>query len=320
MRVAILDDYQSAVQTLDCFTLLKDHSVQIFHETLAGPDAIAGALEGVDAVVLIRERTRFDAEVISKLPGSIKLISLTGTPSGQIDLQAAWSRGITVCQGGGSGASTSELTWALILAATRHVTVEDRRMREGHWQTTLGRVLKGRTLGILGYGRLGAEVARIGHAFGMKILCFGRDSSRERSTRDGFEFAASQRELFAQSDVLSIHAKLTSSSRHMITREDLASMKPDALLVNTARAGLIEPGALIEALLAGCPGSAALDVFDIEPLPADDPILSLPNVLCTPHLGYTSRDGYETLFGHAFRNILAFAAGQPTGVVPAVRA
>jgi D-3-phosphoglycerate dehydrogenase len=315
MRIAILDDYQNAIPGLDCFALLKDHAVHIFHDTLRDPQAIAAALEGFDAVVLIRERTRFDRAIVAALPDSIKLISLTGRSGGQVDLQAAQARGITVCEGGSSGASTSELTWALILAATRHVAIEDRRLHEGRWQTTLGRVLKGRTLGIFGYGKLGAEVAHIGRAFGMRILCFGRETSKERAVRDGLEFASGQRELFSRSDVLSIHIKLNASSRHLITREDLAAMKSDALFVNTARAGLIQPGALIEALKAGRPGAAALDVFDIEPLPADDPILTLPNVLCTPHLGYTSRDGYENLFGSAFRNILAFATGEPTGVV-----
>jgi D-3-phosphoglycerate dehydrogenase len=319
MHIAILDDYQDAVRSLNCFSLIKDHQVSVFRDTLPHSQAIATALKGCDAVVLIRERTRFDRAVIELLPDTIKLISLTGAPSGQIDLEAAQSRGITVCQGKGSGPSTTELTWALILAATRHVAVEDRRMREGRWQTTLGRVLKGRTLGILGYGRLGQDVARIGHAFGMRIIAFGRASSRERALHDGFEFADNHRQLFTQSDVLSIHLKLNASTRHLITREDLAAMKPDALLVNTARAGVIAPGALIEALKAGRPGSAALDVFDIEPLPADDPILSLPNVLCAPHLGYTSRDAYETLFGDAFRNILAFAAGEPTNVTTTSR-
>lgn len=315
MRIAIFDDYQDAIRNLNCFELLKDHTVRVFNHTIRGAQAIAAALDGIDAVVLIRERTQFDHTVVAALPDSVKLISLTGRSGGQVDLQAAHARGITVCEGGSSGTSTSELTWALILAATRHVAEEDRQMREGRWQTTLGRVLNGRTLGIFGYGKLGAEVAQIGRAFGMQMLCFGRETSRERATRDGFEFAASQRELFTRSDVLSIHIKLNASSRHLITRADLAAMKRDALLVNTARAGVIEPGALLEALKAGRPGAAALDVFDIEPLPADDPILALPNVLCTPHLGYTSRDGYEKLFGSAFSNILAFAAGQPTGVV-----
>jgi D-3-phosphoglycerate dehydrogenase len=317
MRIAILDDYQDAVRRLDCFTLLKDHDVRIFDGRLKGTASVVAALEGCDAVVPIRERTRFDRELIERLPDSIRLISLTGPLSGQLDLEAAQRRGITICQGKGSGRSTPELTWALILAASRYVAVEDRRMREGRWQTTIGRVLHGHTLGILGYGRIGSAVASIGRAFGMHLLCFGREASRERAARDGVEFAASQQELFARSDVLSIHLMLNAGTRHLIRRSDLAAMKPDALLVNTARAALIEPGALLEALRMGRPGAAALDVFDTEPLPADDPILALPNVLCTPHLGYTSLEGYEALFGDAFENILAFAAGRPTRVISA---
>jgi D-3-phosphoglycerate dehydrogenase len=319
MRIAILDDYQDAVRSLDCFGLLKGHDVQVFHRTISGPAAIAAALDGFDAVVPIRERTRFDRDVVDQLPASIRLISLTGPLSGQLDFKAAQARGITVCQGGRSGSSTPELTWALILGATRHIAIEDRSVREGRWQTTLGRVVKGRTLGILGYGRIGTAVAQIGRAFGMRVLCYGRDTSRTNAERDGFEFAASQRDLFAQSDILSIHVGLNSATRGLITRADLAAMKTDALIVNTSRAGLFESGALIEALKSGRPGAAALDVFDTEPLPPDDPILSLPNVLCTPHLGYTSRDGYESLFGAAFENIVAFAAGRPTGVVTAPR-
>lgn len=319
MRIAILDDYQDAVRTLDCFTLLEGHAVQIHHGDLADRHALIEALDGVDAVVPIRERTRFDRTLIESLPASVRLISLTGPLSGQLDLAAAQARGITVCQGRGSGASTPELTWALILAATRHVAVEDRRIREGRWQTTIGRVLKGRTLGILGYGRIGAAVALIGRAFGMDVLCHGRDASRERAARDGFAFASNQRDLFARSDVLSVHLMLNAGTRHLISGEDLAAMKPDALIINTARAALFQPGVLIEALKTGRPGAAGLDVFDIEPLPPDDPILTLPNVVCTPHLGYTSRDGYEALFGDAFENILAFASGQPTRVVTAPR-
>lgn len=319
MRIAILDDYQDAVRHLACFGQLHGHEVHIYNAPLGTTAKIASALDGFDAVVPIRERTRFDRPLVERLPASVRLISLTGPLSGQLDLEATQARGITVCQGRGSGRSTPELTWALILAATRHVAVEDRQMRQGRWQTTIGRVLHGHTLGILGYGRIGSAVASIGRAFGMNVLCFGREASRERAERDGVEFANSQRDLFARSDVLSVHLMLNASTRHLIKPADLAVMRPDALIVNTARAALFEPGALIASLRAGRPGAAALDVFDTEPLPADDPILTLPNVLCTPHLGYTSKEGYEALFGDAFDNIIAFAAGKPTRVVTAPR-
>jgi len=315
MRIAILDDYQDAARSLECFGRLAGHEVEVFRDTLTDVDAIARRLEGFDAVVAIRERTRFTREQIERLSPRLKLISLTGPLSGHVDMAAAAARGITVCQGRGSGASAPELTWALVLAATRHIALEDRRMREGRWQTTIGRVLSGLTLGILGYGRIGAKVAGYGRAFGMQVLVHGREGSRERAARDGHALAASQAELFERSDVLSIHLSMNEGTRHAVRAGDLARMKPDALLVNTARAGLIEPGALVAALRAGRPGMAALDVFDVEPLPADDPLLALDNVLLAPHLGYVTRDGYEVLFGDAFDNLLAFAAGRPTNVI-----
>ena len=315
MRIAILDDYQDAARSLECFGRLAGHEVEVFRDTLTDVDAIARRLEGFDAVVAIRERTRFTREQIERLPARLKLISLTGPLSGHVDMAAAGARGITVCQGRGSGASAPELTWALVLAATRHIALEDRRMREGRWQTTIGRVLSGLTLGILGYGRIGAKVAGYGRAFGMDVLVHGREGSRERAARDGHALAASQAELFERSDVLSIHLSMNDGTRHVVRADDLARMKSDALLVNTARAGLIEPGALLAALRAGRPGMAALDVFDVEPLPADDPLLAMDNVLLAPHLGYVTRDGYEVLFGDAFDNLLTFAAGRPINVI-----
>ena len=317
MRIAVLDDYQDAVRTLDCFKRLDGHEVKVFHDTPGDPAVVAQRVQGCDAVVLIRERTRFNAALVAQLPDSLKLISLTGPLSGQVDLAAAHARGITVCAGRGSGTSTPELTWALIMAATRHVPLEDRRMRQGRWQTTLGRVLAGRTLGILGYGRIGSKVAAYGRAFGMPVLAWGREGSITRAKADGHEIAASQADLFARSDVLSLHLTLNAGTRGVIKAADLAHMKPDSLLVNTARAGIIEPGAMLAALRAGRPGFAALDVFDTEPLPGDDPFLSMDNVICTPHLGYVSRDGYEDLFGSAFDNLLAWADGKPTGVLAA---
>jgi len=315
MRIAILDDYQDAVRGLACYAKLTGHDVHVFHDTLVDPAAIADRLAGFDAVVPIRERTRFGRDVIERLPAGLRLISLTGPLSGHVDLAAASARGIVVCQGRGSGASAPELTWALVMAATRSVALEDRRMREGRWQTTIGRALAGLTLGILGYGRIGATVAGYGRAFGMDVLCWGRDGSLDRARRDGHAVAVSQSDLFARSDVCSLHLSLNDGTRGIVGASDLALMKPDALLVNTARAALVAPGALLAALRAGRPGGAALDVFEVEPLPGDDPLLSMDNVLCTPHLGYVSRNGYEVLFGDAFDNLLAFAAGRPAGVI-----
>jgi len=201
------------------------------------------------------------------------------------------------------------------MAATRHVALEDRRLRQGQWQTTIGRVLAGLNFGVLGYGRIGAKVASYARAFGMHVLAYGREGSLQRAAQDGVETVASQRELFERSDVLSIHLLLTADTRNAVTASNLAVMKPDALLVNTARASLIEPGALLNALRSGRPGMAALDVFDTEPLPPNDPFLSLDNVLLTPHLGYVTKNGYEVMFADAFDNVLAFAEGRPVNLV-----
>jgi D-3-phosphoglycerate dehydrogenase len=259
----------------------------------------------------------FDRPLLERLPSSLRLISLTGRAGAQVDLEAAAERGITVCAGRSLGKSAAELTWALVLAASRHLALEDRRMREGRWQTTLGRMLAGRTLGIFGYGRIGSTIAAYGRVFEMPVLVWGSERSRERALADGHQAASGRESFFGRSDVVSLHLALNPATRGIVTAADLACMKPDALLVNTARAQLIEPGALRAALQAGRPGAAALDVFDVEPLPADDPLLKMDNVLLAPHLGYVSRDNYEVLLGDAFENIVAYSKGKPTGVVTA---
>lgn len=319
MRIAILDDYQDAVRTLDCLGRLQGHDVEIFNDTVTEPDELVARLSGFDALVPIRERTRLTGAILERLP-QLALVSLTGPASGQIDLPACEVLGISVASGRGSGASAPELTWALVLAATRHVAQEDRLMRAGRWQTTIGRVLAGRTLGILGYGRIGKIVAGYGRAFGMRVLIGGRETSRSRAMADGYDVAATQDSLFEQADVLSLHLPLNDGTRGCVTAADLARMKPDALLVNTARAALVEPGALTAALRTGRPGSAALDVFDNEPAtPANDALLRMDNVLLTPHLGYVTRDGYEAMFGDAFANIVSFVAGGEANLVAGKR-
>ncbi len=319
MRIAILDDFQDAVRTLDCFGRLAGHEVAIFRDTVTDPDLLVARLRDFDVLVPIRERTRLTRAILERLP-RLALVSLTGPSSGQIDLAACEALGIAVASGRGSGASAPELTWALVLAATRHVALEDRLMRSGRWQTTIGRVLAGRTLGILGYGRIGKLVAGYGRAFGMTVLVGGRETSRTRALADGYEAEDTQSALFERSDVLSLHLPLNDATRGCVTAADLARMKPDALLVNTARAAIIESGALVAALRAGRPGSAALDVFDTEPVPGtSDPLLAMDNVVCTPHLGYVTREGYEVLFGDAFASIVAFAAGANAGLVPGRR-
>jgi len=314
MKIVIPDDYQDAVRSLACFSNVAAHEVTVYRDTVTGIDALAQRFAQADCLVLIRERTRITAELLERLP-HLKLIAQTGRTGGHIDLDACTRRGVVVTSGKGSPYPPAELTWALILAALRHVPLEDRRMREGRWQTTLGTGLKGRTLGIYGYGSIGALVARAGIAFGMRVLALGREVSAQRARAEGFEVASGKAQLFGESDVLSLHLKLSPETRGIVTAGDLASMKPTALFVNTSRDGLVQKGALAAALRAGRPGSAAVDVYDIEPVPRDHPLLAMDNVVCTPHLGYVVRDNYELYFGQAFEQINAFAAGQAVNAV-----
>jgi D-3-phosphoglycerate dehydrogenase len=300
MKVAVLDDYQDVVRTLDAFALLEGHDVTVF--TRPVPPA---ELAGFDALVPIRERTWITDDFLASLP-ALRVISQTGSAGRHVDRAACEARGIAVLEGGGSPVSTAELTWALLLAAARRLPEYMATLRAGLWQGDrpfLGDALDGRTLGIYGYGRIGSLVARYGRAFGMRVLVWGREGSRERAQADGHDVAASAEQLFADADVLSLHLRLTDATTGIVTRADLARMKPDALLVNTSRAELVERGALVEALREGRPGGAAVDVFDEEPA-VDDPLLALPNVWATPHLGYVERASYELYFGEAFRNLV----------------
>ncbi|MGA7613695.1 MAG: D-2-hydroxyacid dehydrogenase family protein [Thermoanaerobaculia bacterium] len=318
MHVVIPDDYQDAVRSLACFAKLAPHRVTIFNDSVSAAADLAGRFAEADALILIRERTCVTADLLSRLP-RLRLISQTGRGTSHIDVEECTRRGITVCAGTGSPWAPAELTWALVLAASRGVAREADALHQGQWQTSLGRTVRGRTLGIWGYGKIGSLVASFGRAFGMDVLAWGREGSRTRSLADGCRFAASREELFDSSDVLSLHARLTPETRGIVTSDDLSRMKADALLVNTARAELIEPGALVRALRAGRPGFAALDVYDEEPLPDRNPLLKMKNVLCTPHLGYVERDSYELYFGQAFDQVLAFAAGEPINVVNPAR-
>jgi len=315
MNVTILDDYQDAVRSLACFSKLAGHRVSIFHDTLRDAHDLAARLAGAEAVVLIRERTRMPASLLEHLP-DLELISQTARAGAHIDEAACTRLGIAIAQGTGSPVAPAELTWALVLAAMRHVPQEVARLRQGLWQTTLGRVLSGRTLGIYGYGKIGALVAGYGRAFGMQVMVWGREGTAARARADGITVAASREAFFETADVLSLHLRLTAETRGIVKAIDLARMKPDALLVNTSRAELIEEGALVRALAAGRPGFAAVDVFESEPvLGGTHPLLTMANVVATPHLGYVERDSYERYFGAAFDNIIAFAQGQPTNIV-----
>jgi D-3-phosphoglycerate dehydrogenase len=319
MRVSILDDYQDCVRTLRAFTLLQGHEVTVHRELAQDPRELARKLANAEALVLIRERTRVDRVLLEQLP-HLRLVSQIGKVAAHIDLQACSERGITVCEGQGSGAATAELTWALMLASRRHIVDEANRLRAGAWQGSLGQQLHGTQLGIWSYGRIGRQIARYGQAFGMRVIVWGGAASTAAAIQDGFGVAASRQAFFAESDVVSLHLRLVPDTRGVVTGADLQAMKPSALLVNSSRAELIAPGALVAALKAGRPGFAAIDVFEREPvLGAADPLLQLPNALCTPHLGYVERDNYERYFAIAFENINAFAAGQPRNVVvPAV--
>jgi D-3-phosphoglycerate dehydrogenase / 2-oxoglutarate reductase len=314
MKVVIPDDYQDAVRSLACFSNVAAHEVTIYRDTVTGIDELARRFAHAECLVLIRERTRITAELLERLP-HLKLIAQTGRAGGHIDLEACTRRGVVVTAGKGSPNPPAELTWALILAALRHVPLEDRRMREGRWQTTLGTGLKGRALGIYGYGSIGALVAKAGVAFGMRVLALGREGSAQRARADGLEVASSKAQLFSESDVLSLHLKLTPETRGIVSGADLAAMKPTALFVNTSRDGLVQKGALAAALTGGRPGHAAVDVYDLEPVPRDHPLLAMDNVVCTPHLGYVVRDSYELYFGQAFDQINAYVAGKPVNAV-----
>lgn len=322
MKIAILDDYQDCVRQLDCFRLLDGHEVRIFNNSARGIGQLAIRLAEFDALVLIRERTSITRALLGKLP-NLKLISQTGKVSGNVDVAAATERGIAIVEGVGDPTAPAELTWALIMASSRKIPQYAANLRDGLWQTasvtpelnTLGTVLKGRTLAIWGYGRIGRMVAGYGKAFGMKVVVWGRDDSREAAERDGHLAAASREAFFEEADVLSLHLRLNDATRGIVTAGDLMRMKRSALFVNTSRAELVAEGALDAALRAGHPGFAALDVFENEPLPSDTPLLRYANVLATPHLGYVEKDSYELYFGAAFRNIVDFADGTPKNVL-----
>lgn len=312
MKIAILDDYQNATSGLKCTSLLAGHEVKVFTNSVRGMGQLVARLAPFEALVLIRERTAFNRALLSKLP-NLKVISQTGKVSGHIDMEACRDLGITVLEGVGSPTAPAELTWALVLAARRKLFQYAGKLRDGQWQqvsirhehNTLGKVLAGSTMAIWGYGKIGQLVAGYAKAFGMRVMVWGSAGSRAAAVADGYQAAASRDAFFAEADVLSLHLRLADATRGIVTGDDLARMKPDALFVNVSRAELVAPGALEAALGAGCPGYAALDVFETEPLPESSPLLRMPNVLCTPHLGYVEQDSYELYFRHAFQNLVA---------------
>ncbi|CAB3636621.1 MULTISPECIES: D-2-hydroxyacid dehydrogenase family protein [Achromobacter] len=323
MNITILDDYFDTLRGLPCFRKLDGHAVTVWNDHVQDVDALAERLRDTEALVLIRERTQIRAPLIARLP-KLRLISQRSVYP-HIDVDACTAHGVILSSNQHAGTpsyAAAELTWGLVLAGMRRIPQAVQLLKQGTWQTGMGRTLRGRTLGIYGYGRIGAEVARYGAAFGMKVLVWAREASRQRARDDGWDVAPDKQAFFETCDVLSLHMRLVPDTRGIVTAQDLARMKPSALLVNTSRAGLIEPGALAQALAAGRPGAAAVDVFESEPMTdPQHPLLQLPNAICTPHIGYVTEDEYETQFSDVFDQIVAYAAGKPIHVInPAVLA
>jgi D-3-phosphoglycerate dehydrogenase len=317
MKISILDDYFDTVRTLACFQKLEGHEVTVWNDHVQDTEALAARLKDAECLVLIRERTKIQADLLERLP-RLKLISQRSVYP-HIDVEACTRRGVVVSSSQHAGTpsyAAAELTWALILAAARQLPQQMAALKAGKWQTGVGTTLRTKTLGIFGYGRIGATVAGYGKAFGMNVLAWAREQSLERARADGYATARSKAEFFERCDVVSLHLRLVAATRHIVTAEDLARMRPTAMLVNTSRAPLIEPGALVAALRAGRPGYAAVDVFEHEPMRDPNlPLLQFEQVVATPHLGYVTREEYETQFTDIFDQILAFAAGRPINVV-----
>ena len=315
MKIAILEDYQRATPTLACFARLAGHEVEVFSEPMRDEAEIAVRVAGVEALVLIRERTRVTASLLDRLP-ALKLLVQTAKIGPHVDLAACRARGVTVCDSTGGPLSTAELTWGLILASARSIPQENARLRAGLWQGSVGTQLAGRRLGFIGFGRIAQHLVRFARAFDMPVSVWGRESTLAKAREAGLEAVESLDRLCREADVVSVQLRLNPETRGLVTYRHLAQMKPDALFVNASRAGLVEPGALERALREGRPGRAALDVFEGEPVQdAAHPLISLPNVVATPHLGYVERANYERYFGDAFDAVNAFAAGRPVRVV-----
>lgn len=326
MKISILDDYQDAVRKLDCFQLLAGHEVKVFNNTVKGAGQLGVRLSDSEALVLIRERTRITRDLLTKLP-RLKLISQTGRAGSHIDLEACTERGVVVVDGTGAPAAAAELTWALLMTSMRRLPQYISNLKHGVWQQSglksasdpanhgVGDLLAGKTLGIWGFGKIGRIVGGYGTAFGMNVLVWGREASRTAAREQLYDVAADRRSFFATADVVTLHLRLNDETRGIVTLEDLQAMKPTALLINTSRAELIAPGALIKALNNSRPGLAAVDVFETEPPLAGQPLLRMENVVCTPHIGYVEKTSYEAMFSAAFKNVNAFAEGHPTNVV-----
>jgi len=326
MNIIILDDYQDAVRKLRCASKLEPLNAKVFTNTVKGIGQLSVRLRDADVLVLIRERTQFPRQLLEKLPKP-KLISQTGRIGSHIDIDACTRQGIAVAEGVGSPVAPAELTWALIMASMRRLPQYIGNLKHGAWQQSglkaagmlpnfgVGMVLRGKTLGIWGYGKIGQMVAGFGRAFGMQVLVWGSEASRAKAVADGYQGADSREAFFETCDVLSLHLRLNDDTRGMISLEDLSRMKPAALFVNTSRAELLQENALVSALNRGRPGMAAVDVFESEPILQGHPLLRLENAVCTPHIGYVEQDSYELYFNAAFDNVVNFVNGTPSNIV-----
>ena len=326
MNIVILDDYQDVVRKLNCSNKLEAYPAKVYTNTIKGVGQLSVRLKDAEILVLIRERTHITRQLIEKLP-KLKMISQTGKIGSHVDVTACTERGIVVAEGAGSPVAPAEMTWALIMAAMRRLPQYINNLKHGAWQQSglkssamptnfaLGQVLKGKTLGIWGYGKIGQLLASYGKAFGMRILLWGSEASRASAVEHGFEAASSREEFFSQSDIVRLHLRLNDATRGIVTLDDLQSMKTTSLLVNTSRAELIAPDALMAGLNRGRPGMAAIDVFESEPILQGHALLRLENCICTPHIGYVEQESYELYFGTAFDNVVNFIKGTPTNIV-----
>lgn len=312
-RVAVLDDFQGAARRMGDWDSLTDCAVTIFPDHLADEAAVAERLQPFEVIVAMRERTPFPASLIARLP-NLKLLVTTGARNNAIDMKAAAERGVLVCGTGGVATSTAELAWALLMALARHLPAEDRALREGRWQTTVGTGLAGKTLGIIGLGKQGARVAHYGRAFDMDVIGWSPNLTPERAEAAGVRFV-SKDELITTSDFISVHIVLGATTRNLVSADDIARMKPSVRIVNTSRGPIIDEAALCQALHDGRIAGAALDVYSEEPLPMDAPIRKAPNTVLSPHLGYVSEESYRVFYGEAVEDIRAFLAGKPVRVL-----
>ena len=304
MRISIPDDYQHAIKTLDCFQLLKGHEVTLVHEYITDENLLAKKLNDPEILVLTRTRTKVNDKLLQLLP-NLKLISQTGKNPGHIDVDACARHGVEIVEGRGNPIATAELTWLLIMNGLRLLPQAIEGMKKGKWQTNIGCRVYGKRIGIWGYGKIGKRIGQYAKVFGAEAMIWGSKNSRQAAKKDGFFAASTKDEFFSTCDVVSLNLRLKDATKEIVKKADLLQMKTDALLVNTARAGLIEKGALLEALQAGRPGFAAIDVYDSEPIfDKNHPLLKMENVICTPHLGYVEREGYELYFSIAFQNAI----------------